>query len=124
MKLNVFAVIAALICLVFGLGLIAIPYQVVSIYGTHLDVSGQFMARYFGSALLGLAFIFYLARTASTRESLLKVGLLGSLVFGITGLFVSIWDRIAGTHNVVGWLNIVIYAFFAIGFGYYYFKQK
>lgn len=124
MKLNVYAFIVGIIALVFGLGMIFIPFQVVSLYGTELDVGGQFMARYFGSALLGLAVIFLTARNAETFEVLLKNGLLGSFVFGVSGLLVSIWDRIAGTHNALGWLNIVLYAFFAIGWGYYYFKKS
>lgn len=124
MKLGVFALIAAVICLVFGLGMVAIPFQVVSLYGTQLDVSGQFMARYFGSALLGLAVMFYMARTAKSQESFVKGGLLGAMVFGVTGLIVSIWDSFAGTHTQLVWLNIVVYAFFTIGFGYFYFKHQ
>lgn len=123
MKLNTFALIAAIIAVVFGVGLLLFPYQVVSLYGTHLDISGQFMSRYFGSALLGLGVIFYTARNAETREALMKKGLLGSFVFGITGLAVAIYDSIAGTHNSLVYLNYVIYGFFAIGFGYYYFKK-
>ena len=103
--------------------MILVPYQTVTLYGTQLDVSGQFMARYFGSALLGLAAIVYLARSAKTIESMLKGGLFGMFVFGITGLIVSIWDVFAGTHNAMVWLNVVIYTFFSVGFSYYYLKH-
>lgn len=123
MKLSVFSLIAAIIAFVFGVGMLLVPYQVVSLYGTHLDISGQFMARYFGSALLGLSVIYYAARNAKSQENLLKQVLLGGFVFGLTGLAVSIYDRFAGTHNALGYMNIVIYAFFAIGFGIYYFKK-
>ena len=123
MKLSVYSLIVAIIGLIFGLGMIFLPYQVVSLYGTQLDTSGQFMARYFGSALLGLAVIFLTARNATTFEVLLKKGLLGAFVFGVSGLFVSIWDLLAGTHNALVWLNVVLYAFFAVGWGYYYFKK-
>jgi len=123
MKLSVYSLIVGIIGLIFGLGMIFLPYQVVSLYGTKLDVGGQFMARYFGSALLGLAVIFLTARNATTFEVLLKKGLLGAFVFGVSGLLVSIWDRIAGTHNALGWLNVILYGFFAVGWGYYYFKK-
>ena len=121
--MKTFLLIAAIISLVFGVGMVLLPYQVVSIYGTQLDVSGQFMARYFGSALLGLAVIFYLMRNAKTLEGLMKTGLLAGLVWGVLLLIVSIWDTIAGTHNALVWLNVILGVFFTIGFGYFYFRK-
>src|SRR5512136_3124264 len=111
MKLHVFALIVAIIGVIFGVGMIVAPYQMVSLYGTQLDVSGQFMARYFGSALLGLTVIFFMARNTKTFEPLLKAGLLGGFVFGVTGLIVSIWDAFVGTHTAMIWLNVVLYTF-------------
>jgi hypothetical protein len=121
--MKLFTLIAVIVCFIFGVAMILVPYQTVSLYGTHLDVSGQFMARYLGSALLGLAAILYLGRSAKTIESSVKGGLFGLFVFGITGLIVSIWDVFAGTHNALVWLNVVIYTFFSVGFGYYYLKR-
>lgn len=121
--MKTFLLIAAIICFVFGVGMVVLPYQVVSIYGTQLDVSGQFMARYFGSAALGLAVIFYLMRNAKSLEGLVKTVLLGGLVWGIFELIVAIWDVFAGTHNGLVWLNVVLGVFFVAGFGYYYLKK-
>ena len=121
--MKTFLVITAIISLVFGVGMVFIPFQVVSIYGTSLDISGQFMARYFGAALLGLAIIFYQMRTSKSFENLSKTVLLGGLVFGVFLLIVSIWDVFAGTHNALVWLNVVLGIFFVAGFGYFYSKK-
>ncbi len=121
--MKTFLIIAAIISLVFGVGMVLIPYQAVSLYGTQLDVSGQFMARYFGAALLGLAVIFYLLPKNKTFEGITRTSLLGGLVFAIFLLIVSIWDAFAGTHNALVWLNVVLGVFFTIGFGYYYFRK-
>jgi len=121
--MKTFLLIAAIISLVFGVGMVLLPYQIVSLYGTQLDVSGQFMARYFGSALLGLAIIFYLMRGAMSLEGLLKTALLGGLVWGVFLLIVSIWDALAGTHNALVWLNVALGVFFTVGFGYFYFRK-
>ena len=121
--MKTFLIIAAIISLVFGVGMVILPYQVVSIYGTLLDVSGQFMARYFGAALLGLAVIFLQMGNSKSHESLMKTVLLGGLVYGVLLLIVSIWDVFAGTHNALVWLNVILGVFFGAGFGYFYFKK-
>lgn len=121
--MKTFLLIAAIICFVFGVGMVVLPYQVVSIYGTQLDVSGQFMARYFGSALLGLTVLFFLMRSASSLGSLIKAGLLAGFVWGVFLLIVSIWDTFAGTHNALVWLNVVLGVVFTAGFGYFYLRR-
>ncbi len=92
-------------------------------YGSTLDTTGAFMARYFGSALPGPGAIYSMGRGAKTAEEFLEAGLLGGAAVGITGLIVSIWDVIAGTHNALVWLNVLLYGFFTVGFGYFYFKK-
>lgn len=121
--MKTFALIVAVITLVFGLGFIVMPATIVNLYGSVLDVTGQFMARYFGSALLGLAAIFYFGTTAKGEAATLKAITLGGLVLGVAGLLVSIWDVFSGTHTRLQWLNIVLYLFFTVGFGYFYFKK-
>jgi len=59
------------------------------------------MARYFGSALLGLGVIYSVGRGAKTAKEFLKAGLLGE----------------------VG-LNVLLYGFITVGFGYFYFKKQ
>ncbi len=123
MKRSTFVLIAAILIVVFGLGFLIMPNTVLSVYGSKLDTTGEFVARYFGSALLGLAVTWFTARSAKTIEDTFKGGYLGGLVLGVTGLVVAIWDVFAGTHNSFVWANVVIYAFFTIGFAYSYFKK-
>ena len=123
MNRNIFSIITAVIAVVFGLAMILAPYFTVTLYGSELNIPGQFMARYFGSALLGLGVIFYLTRKTDLEITLLNSILLGGLVFAVSGLIVCIWDVIAGTHNGMVWLNVVLYTFFTAGFAYYYFKK-
>jgi hypothetical protein len=108
---------------VYGLGFILIPNQFLSLYGVELNEPGIFVARYFGSALLGVAVTWFTARKAKSIEAMTKGGLLGGLVLGATGLIVALWDALAGPANSFIWINPVLYAFIAIGFGYFYFKK-
>ena len=49
MKISSFLMLKAIISLLFGIGFIAIPTTVWSIYGVELDPAGIMTARYFGA---------------------------------------------------------------------------
>jgi hypothetical protein len=125
MKLNLFILIAALLGFIFGLGFLLAPVWSIAPYGIDLsqNITGQFLGRYLGSALVALAVTWVLARGAKSEAALKKAGLLGGLVLGVTGLVVAVWDSFAGMGNSFTWVNAVIYAFLAIGFAYFYFKK-
>jgi len=126
MKLKLFLLIAAILAAIFGLGFLLAPVLSLGMYGVDLsqNISGQFLGRYMGSAFLGLAVTWFMARGTKTFEELSRAGLLGGLVVGVTGLIVAIWDGIAGPANNFIWINTVIYLFLAVGFGYFYFKKS
>jgi hypothetical protein len=123
MKRNTFILIAAIIAGLFGLGFLLIPDAVMDLYGTPLDTIARFLCRYFGSALLGVAVIFWTTRNAKSLDDFIQGGLLGGLILTVTGLIVAVWDGIVGVANNFIWINTVIYGLLAIGFGYYYFKK-
>lgn len=123
MKRSTFVLIASIIGFIFGLGFLISPNGALSLYGVKMDLVGVFIGRYFGSALLGVAVTWFIASRTDTIEGLLRAGLFGGFVLGVTGLIVAIWDGIAGTANSLVWINTAIYAFLSIGFGYFYFKK-
>ena len=99
------------------------PNGTLSLYGVKLDLVGEFIGRYLGSALLGVAVTYFMASRTDTTEGLLKAGLFGGFVLSVTGLIVAIWDGIAVPANGLVWINTAVYAFLSIGFGYFYFKK-
>ncbi len=122
MKLNTFMTIAAIIALVFGLGFIVAPAASLNLYGTSTDVTGQFLGRYLGSSLLGIAFLTWLTRNAPaspTRKAVLAA-LFATMVLGFA---VALYDKFAGAGNALIWLNVVIYLLLALGFGYFAFMK-
>jgi hypothetical protein len=120
MKQNTFLAIAAFLAALYGLGFLLIPAQTVGFYGITLDVNGLFVARYLGSAFLGIAVLTWLARSFTSQEALRAI-VLGDLVVSLTGLIVAVWDAFAGGGNALSWATVVIYLFLALGFGYYQF---
>ena len=120
MKFNTFLAIAAILAALYGLGFILIPAQTLALYGITLDVNGLFVARYLGSAFLGIAVLTWMARSLTAREALKPI-ILGDFVVSLTGLVVSVWDAFAGGGNVLSWATVVIYLFLTLGFGYFQF---
>jgi len=119
MKLNTLMIITAVVAFIFGLAFIIAPQQSINLYGDKLDLPGEFMARYFGAALLGYAFLAWLNRNTASKG--VQAGFFVAMVLGFV---VAVYNRIGGTVNNLVWLNVVIYLLLAIGFGYFSFMKK
>lgn len=123
MKLGTLLTIAAIIALIFGLAFLLVPVQTLLTYGVNLDISGHYVARYFGSALLGVGCIAWMLRNADSKEKATGAVLLGVFVMCLTGFFVALADVFYGSGNSLVWINVLIYLFLAVGFGWFYFKK-
>ena len=120
MKVGTFLAIAALAALLFGLAFILAPASLLSMYGVTLDPAGQWVARYLGSAFLGIAAITWLGRAATSGPGLRAI-LVGDFVVSITGLGVAIFDRLYGSGNMLVWSTVLIYLLLSLGYGYFVF---
>ena len=123
MKFSLLMIITAVVALIFGLGFILVPAQSLSLYGVTLNLSGLFVARYFGSALLGVAVLAWLARNAPASIARQAI-VLGLFVLSVTGFVVALFDKFMGPANALVWINVVIYLLLALGFGYFAFIKK
>ena len=122
MRLSLFMAIAAVAALVFGLGFLLVPSFTLSLYGITLDPSDQWVARYLGSAFLGIAAITWLGRQATSGPGLRAI-LVGDFVISTTGLVVAVFDRLYGPGNMLVWATVVIYLLLSLGFGYFVFMK-
>ena len=122
MKRGTFMAIAAVLAFVFGLAFILVPAQLMSLYGVTLDAAGQFVARYLGSAFIGIAVLTWLGRNATQGDALRAI-VLGDSVLSVTGLVVAVLDRIYGSGNALVWSTVAIYLFLTVGFGYFQFAK-
>jgi hypothetical protein len=121
MNRSTFMTIAAIAAFLFGLAFIAAPAQTASMYGRTIDLAGQFIGRYLGSAFLGVAVLTWYARNTQDNETLGAI-LLGNFVLCLTGFFVALFDVFAGEGNALVWSTVVIYLLLGVGFGYFRFK--
>ena len=123
MKQGTFMLIAAAVALVFGLAFILLPAQLMTAYGVTLQQGGLWVARYLGSAFLGIAVLNWLGRDVEEANARRAI-LLGDFVVSVTGLVVAMLDIRLGAGNALTWLNVVIYLFLAVGFGYFQFFRR
>ena len=120
MKLRSFLIIVAVIALLYAIGLLLVPEFMDSTYGMGASSPGEvLMDRYFGTALLTLGLIAWLAKDL-TRASVRPI-ITGSLIGDAVSVVVSLVGVLSGVMNATGWSSVVIYLLMALGFAYYQF---
>jgi hypothetical protein len=119
MKLRNLMVIKAVVCLGFGILLLAVPGLLMSLYGVTLQEGGIFMARLYGASLVGNLMLTWFSRNDPGSEAL-RAAILGLFVYDAFGLIVAIVAMLSGVMNVLGWGIVAIYLFFTAGYGYFY----
>lgn len=111
-------VIKAIVCLGFGILLVFVPDTLLSFLGTTIGPGGTFMARIYGASLLGNLMLTWFARNAP-KSDVRRAITLDLFVYDGVGFVVALLAQLAGVMNPLGWLIVVVYLFFALGFGYH-----
>jgi len=111
-------VIKALVCLAFGILLLAIPDRLLSLFGATLSDGGIFTAREYGSSLFGNLFICWFAKDAAESDARRAI-ILGLFVYDLIAFVMTLFTVISGVLNPLGWLIVFVYLFFTAGFGYF-----
>jgi hypothetical protein len=113
--------VAAAGSLLFGLAYLLFPERLLSLYGISLDPTNQWVARYLGSILIGIAVINWLGRAAKSGPALRAI-ITGTFIVSIIGLVVSIFEVLNGSGNTLVWTTTVIYFLLSLGFGDFVFR--
>ena len=118
MTIKTFFAIFAVLSVLFGIGFVLAPGQVLSNYGVENSPTVALMSRLFGGTLLAMAVILWSARDFQD-ESAVRAVLIGLGVSGAVNLVVAILATTSGTINALGWTTVLIYLCGAIGAGYF-----
>ena len=111
-------VIKALVCLTFGILLLAIPDRLLSIFGATLSDGGMFTAREYGASLFGNLFLCWFAKNAVESDARRAI-ILALFVYDLIAFVMTAITVISGVLNPLGWSIVFIYLFFTLGFGYF-----
>jgi hypothetical protein len=118
MNFKILMMIKAAVNLVLGTLILIVPEFVYGLFGATLNAGGIFAAREYGAAMYGNLMITWFARTAVASPARWAI-ILGLCVYDAIGVVVTLIALLNGTLNALGWGILLIYLFFAVGFGYY-----
>ena len=118
MSFKLLMIIKALVCLTFGVLMLAVPFQLLSLFGATLSDGGMFTAREYGAALFGNLFLCWFAKNSGESEAR-KAIIIALFVYDFIGFVATTITASAGVLNPLGWFVVFVYLFFTIGFGYY-----
>jgi hypothetical protein len=123
MKFKTMMIIKAVVCLCFGVLILAVPVFAYQFFlGLNLDPAGIFTAREYGVSLIGILLITWFARNADESEARWAITL-ALCVYDALGFVLSLLGEITGLLGPMGWSIVVLYLFLAIGFGYFLIKS-
>jgi hypothetical protein len=118
MTIKTYFAIFAVLSLLFGIGFVLAPGQVLSNYGVENTPAVALMSRLFGGTLLAIAVILWSARDFHD-EAAVRAVLIGLGIADVVNLVVAMMAISAGTTNALGWSTVLIYLCGAVGSGYF-----
>jgi hypothetical protein len=119
MNLRTFLTTAAIVALVYALGLILMPAFMTTTYGFEGSASEILIARFFGVELLILGLIYWLAKNSTDANA--RPLITASLIGNIVGAFFALMGTLNGVMNPLGWSAVAVYLLLALGFAYFQF---
>ena len=123
MKFQTLMIIKAVVCLSLGVPILLATTFTYSLFGASLNPGGIFAAREYGASLIGNLLLTWFARNAIESEARRAI-ILALCVYDAIGFVITLIAQLTGVLGPMGWFAVVIYLFFAIGFGYFLLPQK
>jgi hypothetical protein len=118
MKLGTLISIHSILLFLFGLGFLLVPAWMLSVYGTSTNSTGLLTARVFGIGNIQLSIIMWTYRN-DVGSKILKTLVLLLFLGNALAFVLALQAQISGVFNVLGWTNVALYLFFALGYGYF-----
>jgi hypothetical protein len=115
MNAKLYLTIAAVLGIIYGIGFLIIPANLLVLFGTpNPDPRIILTAQYFGAALLGLGLVVWFVRDCKDAATVRGV-LIGSVIGDVVGFLVTGWGMMQGLLNATAWSSLVIYGLLALG---------
>ena len=126
MKHRTLFLVGAIVLFVYGLLWLVLPAVGLNLHGHDVVASdlASVIARYWGSAFVGLGVILWLAKEGDADSIAVRAIISGGFVMCVTGLVATIIDKMQASPNALIWLSIGLYALFSIWFGALLFGKK
>lgn len=113
----------AVVCLAFGVFLLAAPAALLGLLGASLVGAGLFTAREYGAAMIGTLLLTWFAKDVQARDARAAI-LLDLLVYDAIGVIITLAVVVTGVLNALGWGIVAVYAFLTVGSGWLLLNEK
>ena len=112
-------VLNALVSVVLGAAFLIVPNRALDFFGTETYAATLLVARFFGSALVALGLVLWFAKDAA-EESVQKGMGIALLVSAVLGLIVNVIgvSPASGVIRSNGWITVIVYILFALGYAF------
>lgn len=111
MKRELFFLVSGIAGILFGVGFLLVPEMSLRTYGVPTEPHNVMQSRYFGSALLAVGLISFMAR--DTQDAIAIRALLSAgVVSNVAGAVISAMAA-GGLQNGMAWMSVAIYGVFA-----------
>jgi hypothetical protein len=122
MSLSLLFMANAVVAILFGIGFLIAPASVLNIYGVDSSPALESLGQYYGAALIAWGVVAWLARRLSVENARATV-VPGFAIGDVLALIAAVLGVINGVTGSLGWLNVVLFAAFAAGYGYFWLMQ-
>ena len=121
MNLKTILSIAGIAAIVFGVVYLLFPAQAIGVFGLTTNEAGILITRYFGGTFLSFGLVVYFVKAAidpGEHTAIVRPLFLVSVV----GVVVSLLGQLGGIVNGLGWLVVLVFVAFSLGFGFLWLK--
>jgi hypothetical protein len=119
MKIEPFLATAAIVTGLFAIGFLVAPAWIASHFGNEaLTPGGMVVGRYFGAALLALAWILWASREGA-NAAIFQGVLVGLTITNGLDALIALHAMWTGVVHALGWSLVVVHALFGAGFAYF-----
>jgi hypothetical protein len=117
--------VGAVLSFIYGLGVMLIPAQLVTLYNLQTNDVGAFIAQLYGATLFGFGLLNWFARDF-TDASVQRAVLTANFVTAALATIISLIGQLGGVAgvNALGWSTVLLYLLLALAFGYLRFVRQ
>ena len=108
-------IVNALVAVIFGLAFLFVPAIALQRFGVDEYASTRLVLQFFGTGLLTIGLMAWFAKDAANEAAQKGMGL-ALLVGSVAGLIMSIIGMATNGIRTLGWLAIVVYFVFVLGY--------
>lgn len=117
MTYRILFVLNAIVAFLFGVAFLVVSSVALKQFGVDDYASTRLMTQFFGTAMLALGIVLWFAKDVAD-DAVARGFAIALLVGALAGLIITIIGTVSGTLRSFGWVAMLIYVLFGLGYAY------